>query len=169
MRKNVSCEYDRVNGWNSTLQAAWYIRHVFIKGFYKKLKNVSCEYDGVNGWNSTLQAAWYIRHVRIMCFLWTKRTIWLLILSFTPNIVRACSMFYPYEGYRLGRWLPWMLPGSTGRFSITISVHWKRPLWIQPCEWLKKRICDQIDNWKHLCFFRAFPDHFGCHYSAVKN
>ena len=26
--KNVSCEYDRLNGWNSTLQAAWYIRHV---------------------------------------------------------------------------------------------------------------------------------------------
>ena len=28
--KNVSCEYDRVNGWNSTLQAAWYIRRVRI-------------------------------------------------------------------------------------------------------------------------------------------
>ena len=26
--KNVSCEYDCLNGWNSTLQAAWYIRHV---------------------------------------------------------------------------------------------------------------------------------------------
>ena len=26
--KNVSCEYDRLNEWNSTLQAAWYIRHV---------------------------------------------------------------------------------------------------------------------------------------------
>ena len=33
-------------------------------------------------------------------FSWTKRTIWLLILSFTQNIVRPCSMFYPYEGYR---------------------------------------------------------------------
>ena len=31
--KNVSCEYDRVNGWNSTLQAAWYIRHVCIIWF----------------------------------------------------------------------------------------------------------------------------------------
>ena len=28
--KNVSCEYDRLNGWNSTLQAAWYIRHVLV-------------------------------------------------------------------------------------------------------------------------------------------
>ena len=26
--ENVSCEYDRLNGWNSTLQAAWYMRHV---------------------------------------------------------------------------------------------------------------------------------------------
>ena len=26
--KNVSCEYDGLNGWNSTLQAAWDIRHV---------------------------------------------------------------------------------------------------------------------------------------------
>ena len=26
--KNVSCEYDRLKGWNSTLKAAWYIRHV---------------------------------------------------------------------------------------------------------------------------------------------
>ena len=31
--KNVSWEYDRLNGWNSTLQAAWYIRHVRIIWF----------------------------------------------------------------------------------------------------------------------------------------
>ena len=31
--KNVSCEYDRLNGLNSTLQAAWYIRHVRIIWF----------------------------------------------------------------------------------------------------------------------------------------
>ena len=24
----------------------------------------------------------------------------MITLSFTQNIVRACSMFYPYEGYR---------------------------------------------------------------------
>ena len=53
--------------------------------FFLKLKNVSCEYDRLNGWNSTLQAAWYTRHVRIIWFLWTKPTIWLLILSFTQN------------------------------------------------------------------------------------
>ena len=80
------------------------------------------EYDRVNGWTSTLQAAWYIRHVRIMRFLWTKRTIWLLILSFTQNIVRACSMLYPYEGYRS------VTPLDAARVNRTIfhnhSVHW---------------------------------------------
>ena len=41
-----------------------------------------------------------IRYV-IWC-LWTKLTIWLLILSFTilRKVVRACSIFYPHGGYR---------------------------------------------------------------------
>ena len=90
--------------------------------FDKKLKNVSCEYDRLNGWNSTLQAAWYIIHVRIIWFLWTKPTIWLLILSFTQNIVRAYSMFYPYEGYRS------VTPLDAARVTRTIVhnhyVHW---------------------------------------------
>ena len=89
--------------------------------FNKKLKNVSCEYDRLNGGNSTLQAAWYIRHVRIIWFLWTKRTIRLLKLSFTQNKVRACSMFYPYEGYRS------VTPLDAARVNRTIfhnhSVH----------------------------------------------
>ena len=90
--------------------------------FYKKLQNVSCEYDRLNDWNSTLQAAW-IRRVRILLwFLWTKPTIWLLIFSFTQNIVRAYSMFYPYEGYRS------MTPLDAARVNRTIfhnhSVHW---------------------------------------------
>ena len=74
----------------------------------------------MNGWNSILQAAWYIRHVRIIWFLWTKHTIWLLILSFTQNIVRACSMFY--RGYRS------VTPLDAARANRTIfhnhSVHW---------------------------------------------
>ena len=75
--KNVSCEYDRLNGWNSTLQGAWYIRHV--------------------------RWTWLFYISLIIWFLWTKPTIWLqvLILSFTKKIVRACSVCYPaYEGYR---------------------------------------------------------------------
>ena len=69
-------------------EAVGFVRGVFI---IKKLKKVSCEYNWLNGWNSTLQAAWYIRHVCWTCSfyislivwcLWTKYTIWLLILSF---------------------------------------------------------------------------------------
>ena len=64
--KNVSCEYDRLNGWNSTLQAAWYIRHVrWTCLFY------------------TLSISF------TKCFLWTKPTIWLLIQGFTRQNVRA--------------------------------------------------------------------------------
>ena len=89
--------------------------------FYKKL-NVSCEYDRLNGWNSTLHAAWCIRHVRRIWFSWTKPTIWLLILSFTQSIVRACSMFYPYEVYRS------VTPLGAARVNRTIfhnhSVQW---------------------------------------------
>ena len=93
---------------------------LWVPPFDKNFKNVRCEYDRLNGLNSTLQAAWYIRRVRIICFLWTKPTIWLLVLSFTQNIVRACSMFYPYEGYR--RWLPWMLPGSKSWKTSAVST-----------------------------------------------
>ena len=100
--------------------------YVRILLFYKRLKNISCEYDRLNGWNSTLQAAWCIRHVRwtwffyisfIIWLSWTKPTIWLLILSFTKNTFARVLCFILMKD--MGRWLPWMLPGSTGRFSIT--------------------------------------------------
>ena len=104
---------------HSTRQYTTVTQHIT---FYKKLKNVSCEYSRLNGWNSTLQAAWYIRRVRIIWFLWTEPTIRLLILSFTQNIVRVCSMFYPYEGYRS------VTPLDAARVNRTIfhnhSVHW---------------------------------------------
>ena len=57
--KNVSCEYDRLNGWNSSLQAAWYIRHV--------------------RWTCLFYVSF------IIWFLWAKPTTWLLILSFTTK------------------------------------------------------------------------------------
>ena len=56
------------------------LKNVSCEDIFFKLKNVSCEYNRLNGWNSTLQAVWYIRRIRIICFLWTKPTIWLLIL-----------------------------------------------------------------------------------------
>ena len=55
---------------------------------YKKFKNVSCEYNRLDGWNPTMQAAWYINRGRIIWFLWFKHPIWLLILSFTQNVIK---------------------------------------------------------------------------------
>ena len=111
----------------------WYGRY-----FVKKLKNVSCEYNRLNGWNSTLQAAWYIRRVRIIWFLLTKPTIWSLILSSTQNIVRACSMFYPYEGYRS------VTPLDAARVNRTIShnhsVHWYYIILIKGRDYIKHDI-----------------------------
>ena len=98
-----------------------FFRAFIMVRFHKKLKNVSCGYDRLNGWDSTLQAAWYIIHVRIICFLWTKPTVWSLILSFTQNIVRACSMLY-HEGYRS------VTPLDAARVNRRVfhnhSVHW---------------------------------------------
>ena len=89
--------------------------------FRRSWKTSAVSTNCLNGWNSTLQAAWYIRHVRIIWCLWTKPTIWWLILSFTQTIVRACSMFY-HEGYRS------VTPLDAARVSRTIfnnhSVHW---------------------------------------------
>ena len=139
----------------------------------KKLKNVSCEYNRLNGWNSTLQAAWYIRRVRIICFLWTKPTIW-LILSFTQNIVRACSMFYPYEGYRS------VTPLDAARVNRTIfhnhSVHWPTKLFANcsSCEfigpmdgnitWSKLSVANQAEE-RPLTSREGFEE---CHFSTTK-
>ena len=48
--------------------------------------------------------------------------MWLLILSFTQNIVRACFMFYPYEGYRT---FYKMLQQVTAEGSINFIKNWK--------------------------------------------
>ena len=41
---NVSCEYDRLNGGNSTLEAAWYVHEFFI---YDILVSVKYTHDMV--------------------------------------------------------------------------------------------------------------------------
>ena len=64
-------------------------------------------------------------HIRIIWFLWTKPTIWLLfILSFTHKIVRACSMFCPFEGY-LYRSVTLLDAARVNRTTFhNHSVHW---------------------------------------------
>ena len=116
-----NCMYIRPVTICNGIQNTWYAR-IQHNGHSKgKLKNVSCEYDRGNGWNSTLQAAWYIRHVCIIWFLWTKRTYDMIInaqfyTKYRSRVFSVLSFFMK----DIGRWLPWMLPGSTGRFSITI-------------------------------------------------
>ena len=51
--------------------------------FWGSWKTSAVSTTCLNGWNSTLQDAWYIRYVRIIRFLWTQPTIWLLILRST--------------------------------------------------------------------------------------
>ena len=56
----------------------------------------------------------------ILWCLWFKSTIWLLILSSTSFTVGRSRVFYIYRNIFLmkdiGRWLPWLVPGSTGWF-----------------------------------------------------
>ena len=60
--------------------------HAFtLSHFLKKVEKRQLWVRPFEWLKPTLQAAWYIRRVRIMWFLWTKPTIW-LILSFTQNI-----------------------------------------------------------------------------------
>ena len=118
--------------WTGNFNGSLFVLRMMMLFFYKKLKNVSCEYDRLNGWNSTLQAVWYIGHVRwaslfynryfIYNMFFVKWTCLMVVSTFTKilrKIVRACSIFYAHMK-DIGRWLPWMLPGSTGRFSMAI-------------------------------------------------
>ena len=73
--------------------------------------------------NSTIQSvvltanvfqllAWYIRRVRIIWFSWIKPTTWLLILSFTQNIVRAQKKRFVHTAAR----------GGTCAFTLKIVI-----------------------------------------------
>ena len=95
-----------------------------------KMKNVSCENDRLNGWNSTLQTAWYIRHFRWTCAfcisfiiwcLWTKRTIWLLILTlyFAFELCQLIILTPP----RSKRGGQWETPGLTFTQPPRSNIH----------------------------------------------
>ena len=51
--KNFSCEYDRVNGWNSTLQAAWYqvhqTRSYYVRTIWFERRCACFSYD-ISSW-----------------------------------------------------------------------------------------------------------------------
>ena len=77
----------------------------------------------VTGWNSTLQAAWYITRVRIIrlkygfCELNLRYDYQYSVLHKISSARVVCFILMK----DIGRWLPWMLPGSTRRFSIIIN------------------------------------------------
>ena len=87
----------------------------------------------MGGWNSTLQAARYVRHAHwarlcyvpfVIWWLWITSTMWLLILSSTSFNGRPFALvLYVFLMKCIGRWLPWVLPGSTGRFFKDDVVH----------------------------------------------
>ena len=125
-----------LQSWVSTIHTVVLTADVFqlLKKVEKRQLWVRpCEWLILNS-----QAAWYIRHVCIIRFLWTKRTIWLLILSFTQNIVRACSMLYPYEGYRS------VTPLDAARVNRTIfynhSVRWYHVTLIKRRDYIEHNI-----------------------------
>ena len=66
--ENVSCEYDWLNGWNSTSQATWYIGHarwecLFYKIILRSIEKCLLWARPIGGWNSTLRAASSIPHL----------------------------------------------------------------------------------------------------------
>ena len=84
----------------SALDNIWQSTSHTLLPFYKKLKNVSCEYN--REWSKLNFASCVVHQTRsynkFVWFLWTKPTIWLLILSFTQNIVRV---FYVLSLWRI--------------------------------------------------------------------
>ena len=91
-------------------------RQLWVRRFeWLKLNFASCVVH-----QKRLYHTWYR-----FCEQLRSKPTWLLILSFTRNIVRACSMFYPYEGYTIDRSVT---PLDAARVNRTIfnnhSVHW---------------------------------------------
>ena len=103
-----------------------------IEIFHKNIEKRQLWVRPMGGWNSTLQAAWYVRHahwarwcyVSFVICLWITFTIWLLILSSTSFHGRPFArVVYVFLMKYIGGWLPWVLPGSTGRFYKDDVVH----------------------------------------------
>ena len=88
-----------MGGWNSTLQAACYVRHAH--------------------WARLCYVPFVIQ---VWC-LWITSTIWLLILISTICMVGRSRVFYMYFSWKVGRWLPWVPQGSTGWFHKDDVVH----------------------------------------------
>ena len=121
----INWVHDRLNGWNSTLQAVWYIIHV--------------------RWT----CLFYVSFIIPARFLWTKPTIWLSILSFTTNRSRV---FYVLS--LLYRSVTPLDAASVNRTIFhNHSVHWYYITLIDGRDYMKYDIittCSTAVSYTHL-------------------
>ena len=121
-----------LQSWVSTIQSVVLTADVFHFFYEKKvLKNVSCEYD-----------RWVVEIQLCSCVVRETRSLGVLVLCFICNMVfvnyiydMVVAQFHKFYGRPfarvldvflmkgVGRWLPWVLPGSTGRFYKDDDVH----------------------------------------------
>ena len=124
--KNVSCEYDWLNGWNSTLQATWYIGQVrwaclFYKIILRSIEKRLLWARPIGGWNTSLRAAYSIIH------LYRAHA-----RSFSPFL--SAQTFAPILYVRT-RIAAWWAPTSTGAAGAAVPIEsyhtTLRPSWLQ--------------------------------------
>ena len=88
----------------------------------------------MGGWNWTLQAAWYlVRKTRLLGALVLCSNCNDVFVNYIYDMV-VDTQFHKFHGRPfarvlyvvmkdIGRWLPWVPPGSTGRFYKDDAVH----------------------------------------------
>ena len=111
--KNVSCDYDQLNGWKTPAV-------VSTTDGWLKLNFASCVVRKTRSLGALVLCS------MTYCVIWCLRiasTIWLLILSSTSFMIYRSRVFYIIPHQRYKRWLPWAPPGSTGRFYKDDVVH----------------------------------------------
>ena len=98
---------------------------------YKNIEKRHLWVRPMGGCNSTLQAAWYVRHAHWARLCYVPFVIWCLWITSTKWLLILCSFHgrpfarvpYVFLIKNIGRWLPWVLQGSTGRFYKDDIVH----------------------------------------------
>ena len=97
--KNVSCEYDRLNGSNSTLQAAWYIRHVRIICFLWTINKRTIWWLILSFTKTRSRVIYVLSLWRIYCI--KNTTVWNLtppanLALITQHVIHQASKYNRY-------------------------------------------------------------------------
>ena len=126
----------------------------------------------MGGWNSTLQAAWYVRHAHWASLCYVPIEIWCFVnyIYYYYDMV-SDTQFHKFYGKPfarvlylflmedIGRWLPWVLPGSTGRFYQDDVAHHHYSFFIK--SWKTSAVSTAV--WMvgtQLCKLRGTSDTF---------